>query len=253
MRRAFLSVLGVAACALSVTSAAAAEAADEEELPYSLSAEVAMASKYVWRGSVISDGLVFQDTFTAGWNGLSLIVFGNVDLYDASASEGGYNEFDYTLDYTWQPKSVGLSAGVSFYTFPWAATSQTTEAYMGVLFESESGWVTSLTFYKDIDEILGYYSELGIDGGWELRNSNKLTFGLRLGAGDAKTNMANLHVYEGGLADAVLNIGLSREVDAIEASITASYSSIVNQDIRDAMTSDTDIFTVTATITIDLF
>lgn len=255
MKRALVSAVAFVAWSVPAQSAAPAAPAPPPagELPWSLTAEMALASKYVWRGAAISNGAVFQDTFTVAWEGLSFELFGNVDLYDASASQGGYNEFDYNLDWTWSFEN-GMSASVGgyHYTFPWAeAVPPTTEFYAGVGCAAEDdasgfGLEASLKVYRDVDDILGYYGELKVDCAWAMGEKNELGVGLLLGVGDDETNLANLGVKQGGMADAVLTLSLARDVGAMSVSVKASCSCIADADIRDRMTKEPDHFFVTA-------
>ena len=124
----------------------------------SFEAEVPVLSKYVWRGTVITDGPVCQPSVTAGMKGLSVNVWGNIDLDNTNELQMNFTEFDYTLDYSKEFTIINVSAGVIHYRFLHAGGAKTTELYGEVSLSVPGN--PALTIYHDIDEVKGTYGAL---------------------------------------------------------------------------------------------
>jgi hypothetical protein len=114
------------------------EAAREEpkaEAPakdWTLTVDSTFNSRYVWRGIRVVDGPVWQPSVAFGWKGLTLSVWGNMDLTNVNREQHHFTELDFTLDYTWSWDKLKLSLGTIHYRFPNTVFSSTTEVYGGI-------------------------------------------------------------------------------------------------------------------------
>ena len=91
------------------------------------SASVDVVSRYVWRGQVLTEDPVLQPAVTVSFLGLSLNVWGSLDLEDThdSGSDLRLQEVDYTLSYGFSPTGwLDLEGGVIWYAFPGADTTE---------------------------------------------------------------------------------------------------------------------------------
>lgn len=167
-----------------------------EEAPPALTATVQtdVLSQYIFRGVANSkDAAVFQPSLTLGYQGVSLNIWGNVDLHDSINSNRSrirWNETDVTLSYTRElftnfsalvgathyflPNGFfGDSTEFFFggaYTFPWLTVTLTTYRE----FQNYPGWYIQLDFAKSIP--LPYYNmslELDANFGYMILNSDK--------------------------------------------------------------------------------
>ncbi|MCK5708185.1 MAG: hypothetical protein KAI43_11080 [Candidatus Aureabacteria bacterium] len=94
----------------------------------SVSVDSAIYSKYVWRGFKLDDDPVFQNGLTVDGHGFSLNIWGSMDI--DNSDELNSDEFDYTLDYTYEADKYSLSIGHIWYTFP-PSDAKSTELYIG--------------------------------------------------------------------------------------------------------------------------
>jgi hypothetical protein len=151
--------------------------------PVDLNAEVGIFDRYVWRGITVNDNLVVQPELSAALGGFGLGVWGN---YDADDKDGisGFNKYDVTLSYGLSLTMVSLDLGFIYYSFPDASDFNTTEAYAaasaGVLLSP------SLTVYRDLDAVDGWYWEAGVNHGLALSPGATLDLAARLGLGSER-------------------------------------------------------------------
>lgn len=88
-----------------------------EEKP-SASADMAIFSKYVWRGYELSDdSIVFQPSATVGYKGFSMNLWGNLDsdfddMDTVTNDKTEWTETDLTLSYDTSFGPVGLGGGL---------------------------------------------------------------------------------------------------------------------------------------------
>ena len=236
-----ISWILAAAIALGITAGAFAE---ETERP-SVSADVAVSSKYVWRGLILTDDPVLQPSLTVGYKGLGLNIWANTDLTDGNGTPGEINELDYTLDYSFSVKQVNLGVGVIQYTFPHTDFEPTTELYgtaaLDVLL------APTVKIYWDVDEVGGVYGTLGIGHSFPLKEvkgiSSSLDLSGSLGYATSGWNEGYYGVHSSGLVDLLLTVGLPISIDG-HLSITPyiSYSQLIDGDLKDAVEDDNATF-----------
>lgn len=171
MRSIITIVLGLA---LLVPSLAAAMG------PVDLNAEVGYFGRYLWRGQVLTDNAVVQPEVSAGLGGFGLSFWGNLDA-DKADGASGFNEYDLTMSYGIGLPLASFDLGVVYYALPDASDQNTAEAFAtaraGVMFSP------SLTVYRDVDRIDGWYWQAGVDHGVALSPGTSVEVAARLGAG----------------------------------------------------------------------
>lgn len=119
----------------------------------------AVASRYVWRGQVLSKGFVAQPSVGITLGGFGANLWGNVDLDNSETDDDGIvmNETDLTLNYTKPIGPVTATVGVIHYDFDGGDTQELyVTATLGTLFNP------TLSLYYDIDEGDGAFSVLSV-------------------------------------------------------------------------------------------
>ncbi|MBW2120097.1 MAG: hypothetical protein JRF53_11830 [Deltaproteobacteria bacterium] len=153
-------------CLLALTFCPAGVWAVEEEKP-TASADVGVFSKYVWRGYELSDdSVVIQPSSTVGYRGFSLNLWGNLDTdFDGVTDDDSeFNEIDMTLSYDKSFGPVGLGVGYIYYGLDGIDDAE--EVYLSVgldVFLSPT-----LTVYREIADLQGWYFNLGISHSFSL-------------------------------------------------------------------------------------
>lgn len=149
--------------------------------PVDVNADLALNSKYVWRGMTVTDDLVLQPALSANVMGFGLGLWGNLDTSDYNDNEWEFNKIDYILTYELAMPMVSLGAGLIYYDFPNTGGDATTELYVraaaNVLFSP------SLAVYQDIDKIKGAYWEASVSHGVPVGTMANLNFKGTLGLG----------------------------------------------------------------------
>lgn len=151
--------------------------------PVDLGAEVGLYNRYLWRGLTLMDNLVMQPELSAGLGGFSLALWGNFDADDADGVSG-FNEYDATMSYGLSMPMASFDLGVIYYAYPEASTLNTTEAFAS----ASAGVLLSptLTVYRDLDLIRGWYWEAGVSHGLPLSPVANLELAARMGLGSER-------------------------------------------------------------------
>ena len=145
------------------TTVAAADQ-EEEERP-TVSADVAFLSQYIWRGYELSkNSLVIQPSVTAGYKGFSLNLWGNLDTDLYGYDEAKWNETDMTVSYDTSFGPVGVGVGYIYYALD--GLEDTQEFYVSI--GGDILLAPTLTVYRDVDELHGWYFDLGISHSFDL-------------------------------------------------------------------------------------
>jgi hypothetical protein len=138
----------------------------EEESP-SASADVAILSKYVWRGQELSRGsIVIQPSMTVSYLGFSGNIWGNLDTdkYVESGEDHKWNETDFTLSYGKGFGMLSVEGGYIYYALD--GVDDTQEIFMSLGLDTLL--TPSFTVYKDIDNARSWYFLLGISHALEI-------------------------------------------------------------------------------------
>lgn len=118
-----------------------------EDLPIEISADIAINSKYIWRGITLDDDPVMQQGIYATAYGFTATIWGSFDI-DADDSRNS-DEVDYVIDYTHEIKKFSLSLGHTYYEYPTSNTA-TREFYIGAGVDLPLS--PALTWYHDYGE-----------------------------------------------------------------------------------------------------
>jgi hypothetical protein len=221
-------------------------AAEEESMWPTVSLDTTFVSKYVWRGLVLTDGPTWQPSATVAWKGLTLNVWGNLDLDDVNNLAGEFNEVDYTI--TYEHEIVGpLSGKIGFitYDFPNTAFHTTTEFMAGLTLDVPLS--PSLTAFFDIDETDGVYLLAEIGHSFELpKLAENITASLDLkaglGWGSAKNNTFYYGTAHSGPTDYYISLGLPVAVgDHVTITPNVRYTSILDDTARTAIQKDDNV------------
>lgn len=140
--------------------------AEEEAKPVA-SADVAVFSKYVWRGYEFSkNSVVIQPSVTVGYKDVGFNLWGNLDtdVYGESRNEAQFNETDMTLSYDKSFGIVNVGAGYIYYALDAVDDSQ--EIYLSVGLDTLLA--PSMTVYREISHLPSWYISLGISHSFEL-------------------------------------------------------------------------------------
>ena len=159
------------------TLAMAPIAAKAEGAAGKASFSAALASRYVWRGQILSEGLVLQPTVGITLGGFGANLWSNVDLDNNEEDDDGIvmNETDLTLNYTLPVGPVSLTGGFIHYDFDGGDTQ---ELYLtGALATLLN---PSLSLYYDFDEGDGLFAILAASHGFPV-GPVSLTAGASLG------------------------------------------------------------------------
>ncbi|MFO7970358.1 MAG: hypothetical protein R6U40_01255 [Desulfobacterales bacterium] len=137
----------------------------EEERP-SASADVAILSKYIWRGYELSrDSIVIQPSMTISYKGFSGNLWGNLDTdkYVDTGEDHDWTETDLTLSYG---KGFGMLSVEGGYIYYALDGDDTQEMYLSLGLDTFLS--PSLTVYRDIDNFPSWYFLLGISHAFEI-------------------------------------------------------------------------------------
>jgi len=221
-------------------------ASAEETKGPSISADITVASKYVWRGLILTDDPVLQPSLTVDYKALNLNVWGNTDLTDVNGTSGETNELDYTLSYSFSVNKVNLTLGVIQYTFPHTDIEPTTEIYgsagMDMLLSP------TVSVYYDSDEVGGLYGTVGISHSFALGEVYKgiapsLDLSGSIGYATSNWNEGYYGVNSSGLVDLLLTAGLAIPIDEhLSVGPFVSFSHVIDSELQDAVDDDNATF-----------
>lgn len=143
------------AAALSFTPLAAAA----QDIAGKGSFSTAFASRYVWRGQILSEGFVAQPTVGITLGGFGANLWSNVDLDNNEEDDDGIvmNETDLTLNYTLPIGPVSVTGGLIHYDFDGGDTQ---ELYVTCALATLLN--PSLSLYYDIDDGEGGFAVLAV-------------------------------------------------------------------------------------------
>ena len=218
-------------------------AAGGDEKSWSVEVDSTFNSKYIWRGIEVVDEPVWQPSITFSWEGLSLNVWGNMDLTDANDDAGTFTEIDYTLSYEGQWKLMAYGFGVVHYQFPTIGSADTTEVFVSVGLDVPLS--PTVTLYQDVDEADGLYVNASVGHTFEdvfhLSETIAMSIDLAasLGWGSSKHNDFYYGSDDSGLADAVISAGFPVDLGrGWTLTPSVNYSWLLDNGIRDAMDDD---------------
>ena len=191
-------------------------------------ADLALMSKYVWRGQILTDDAVLQPAIGGNWLGFGLDIWGNADLTDVNGNKTEFNEVDYTLKYGLTVIIVELEAGVAHYTFPNTNFSATTELYLGAA--AKVLLSPRLFIYRDIDEINGTYIGAGISHTAREFDQAKLELSADLGWGSAGYDRGYFAVDDAGFNNFAITAELPwQPIPLLTITPSAAYTTLLGE------------------------
>ena len=221
----------------------AAGAVAQEESTVSVGVDVPVLSSYVWRGQVLNDDAVLQPGLTAGKAGFTVNAWSSMNLNDTE-TDGEFTEMDWTVSYSAMVGPVSLGAGVVQYTFPNSTLEQedgTVVAYPGTYEVFASAGLPdvllspTVTVYRDLDEIDGFYGVLAVAHSFSLSEKVGLKLSASLGAGDSDYNSGYFGHDEAALNDCVVGAALPISViENLSVTPSISYMLLPDSDLGDA-------------------
>ena len=157
--RTFRTTPLIAALALAAVTAFAVPAAHAEAVAGKGSFSTAFASRYVWRGQILSEGFVAQPSVGITLGGFGANLWTNVDLDNNEEDDDGIvmNETDLTLNYTLPIGPVSVTGGLIHYDFDGGDTQ---ELYVTCALATLLN--PSLSLYYDIDDGDGGFAVLAV-------------------------------------------------------------------------------------------
>lgn len=174
---------------LSASPGAGGAAADEARSGLSVSAELDIVSRYVWRGVSLSKTGAYQPSVNFSRNGLTANFWFNYGL--DRPRRGKFDEMDLALGYESEALGVSVSPGFILYTFTYAPHYG--EAYLKL-----SGPAAFFRLFTDHYLSMinggaagGYYGDAGLGHEKRLAAGSVWTNSALLGWGNARFNSFN--------------------------------------------------------------
>ena len=168
--------------------------------------EAALVSSHVWRGQVQNNDFVFQPQMTASQYGVSINVWGNLDMGKSfNGTQGDFSEIDLSLAYTLplNINEVAFDIGLINYHFMGngdkdpatgdpIGTASTTELFARATILSWDDYVVpfipSVTFFGDIDQVDGTYILFDVAFPYEVSEYLVVEGGVSVGWGNTRYN-----------------------------------------------------------------
>ncbi len=149
------------------------------------SMDTAVASRYLWRGMIVNDQPVLQQSLALSQGGFEAGVWANFDLTGEWGRRFEYSEIDYSASYTLALGDAEITLTGYRYTYADTAAPPTTEVWASVR------WSTvlepTLTVVRDVDAVGGSYFLLTVSqrlGLLQSAASDGLILGAGVGRGD---------------------------------------------------------------------
>lgn len=209
----------------------------EEQMGFGFEYSGTVASGYLWRGLLLTDGPVFQPSFTISQDELSLNLWGNVDFDNTNGFGGELSEVDLILDYTREIGEFAFSSGVAYYGFPHTGIAGTNETYASISLNRQLA--PAVTVWRDFGETEGTYCALELSHSFNCDSGRTLDLSTGVGWGNSKNNAACFGVQSSALTDFYLSAGMQLETDCgLSISPSIKYSRILDGALRNASTDD---------------
>jgi hypothetical protein len=199
-----LLMTGLVALGISVALPGALMAEEMSEEKPEADFTLGAYSQYVWRGFAFSDGsLVLQPSMTVAYKGFGVNLWGNLDTDEEGLDTNNFNETDFTISYDGSAGMVGYGVGWIYYNVDGADDTQ--ELYASVSLDTLLA--PTLTVYKDIANVPGYYATLGIGHSIPFSESMALDLGAQVGYLDDDADYSEFH---DGLISASMSFGIGQ-------------------------------------------
>lgn len=190
MKFAAKGLVATGALAFGLLATAAVGLAEEDKPTADFT--VGAYSQYIWRGYELSkDSVVIQPSLTVGYKGFSVNLWGNLDTDQVGMDTESFNwnETDLTLAYDGSYEKLGYSVGYIYYDLD--GFEDTQEVFAGLSLDVLLS--PSLTFYKDIANVPGWYATFGISHAVPLSSDIALDLGAQAGYLDDDADYSEFH------------------------------------------------------------
>lgn len=185
-------------------------------------------SKYMWRGyEMTDDSIVVQPSMTIEHKGLGFNAWGNLDT-DPADENAALTETDLTVFYDTGMGPVGLGAGYIYYGFDGMADTQ--EFYLKASYATL--FTPTLTIYKDVSTLPGYYCSLGLSHSISLTDEVALNLSGAFGYYTSEDDSIDYSGLQDGLLTAALSIPITKY---ISLSPTASYAFPLSDEAEESL------------------
>lgn len=182
---------------------AAAQAGD---LPI-IGADLAVKSKYIWRGMPFNDEAVFWPDAWLYWSNLTVTIFGSMEMTDIYGNQNKFTEVDCYFDYSRTLGNVGLSFGYAHYTYPNTDYLTTGEFYGKVTGDAQF-IQASLSAYWDVKEAEGFYITPSISRSFSTPYVQP-SLSLSVGYANKNHNIYYFGIDKSGFTDLTTTLSLS--------------------------------------------
>jgi len=204
-----------------------------------VSVDLPVASRYVFRGAVIDDNAVFQPGLRleqeVGDDLLGAGLWSSFELGDDRGLEGNFTEYDVSLDYSKTFGRVDASVGAALYEYPHTDFNASAEVF--ALFSINELAVTpAFEAWYDCVDIDGVYLNFNLSKGYELAQDWSLSAVAGIGWMDEAQAGAYFGVEQSGFSDALLQATLEHPVsEHVTLSAAGALASVLDGDYRDAV------------------
>lgn len=235
MKKMILKPLGVMAATFALTGAYA-----DEPVKINANFDVALNTKYVWRGANLVNDFVVQPSVKLSSSGFSFCFWGNMETSNWNAPnylkkpKWKFTEWDTSLDYTHQfdPTWSG-TLGYVDYQFPGTGFKRFQEWYGAVGYTGQDV-NAKLTVYRGVGKDRGTYATLNANKSFNAQWGNKaqaVNVGATLGWVDKKGGTNFYGANESGLSDLLLNASSTFELGkGWTMTPSLNYSTIMKND-----------------------
>jgi hypothetical protein len=204
-----------------------------------VSVDLPVASRYVFRGAVIDDNAVFQPGLRVeqevGEDLLGAGLWSSFELGDDRGLEGNFTEYDVSLDYSKTFGRVDASVGASLYEYPHTDFNSSVEVFAMFSLNDLVVTPTFETWYDCVD-IDGVYFNFNLSKGFELAEAWTASAVAGIGWMDEAQAGSYFGVEESGFSDALLQATLEHAVsEHVTLSAVAAFASVLDGDYRDAV------------------
>jgi hypothetical protein len=221
---------------------------DEGEPAWRIAAELTFASRYLWRGQLLTDDPVLQPAVDVGYGDFNLNVWANLDLTSFNGDEGEFNEVDLTLDWSRSfdvgPFDAAVSAGAIAYLFPNTAFGDTLEVFASVGAEV-FGHPTVSAFF-DVGGIDGAYWSLDVGESFDL-GALALEAEAGVGWGSRGYNAGYFGVAKSEANDLHLRLAAPWSKGAFTLTPFVAWQSLLGGALR-AASAESDVFVAGVTL-----
>lgn len=206
-------------------------------------------SKYMWRGLELNEDPVFQPDVWIKYKGLSLTVWGNMELtnvhngHGENGETGDFTEVDYILKYENSFNKFKYSAGYIYYDYPHTNYACTYEVFGSIGYDILLS--PTLTVYRDFKEADGWYSTLGVSHAIELQKLMNSTLTLSGTIGFSSENHTKFYYGKDAstFTDSLLSAALKIPVtDSIAIIPTVNYSALLGSMRGEGLNKQNDTF-----------